>query len=149
MEEKGMPPPPYGVDSGMMHSQQYPQQPPQYVACGYQAPYPNPANPSMYPPTSTTTVITTANPTVAFTPAFGEHPINLTCPYCHEQVVSRTKYVNGALAWIICASLAFAGLFLIIPWFFCCVPFCITQCQDVEHDCPKCNRLLGNYRRIR
>lgn len=146
MAEKGSPPPPYGVDSGVT----YPQPPPQYTG-GYPAGPPPGTQPypTQYPTTTTATVITTTSQGVAFSPTFGERPTNIKCPYCHEQVISRTEYVNGALAWIICASLAFAGLFLLIPWFFCCVPFCITSCQDVEHYCPSCNRLLGSYRRLR
>lgn len=33
--------------------------------------------------------------------------------------------------------------------FGCCfVPFCVYECQDVEHFCPNCRRLLGVFRRI-
>lgn len=33
--------------------------------------------------------------------------------------------------------------------FGCCfVPFCVYECQDIEHFCPNCRRILGVYRRI-
>lgn len=30
----------------------------------------------------------------------------------------------------------------------CFVPFCVYECQDVEHFCPNCRRILGVFRRI-
>jgi len=172
MAEKGSPPPPYTAETGTVEQpaattvpggvppqygfqptyptqpSAYPTQPPTYPA-QQQPQYHKPDYPqgNTYPiPATTATVISVVN--VGAGHAFGEHSVNMQCPYCREQVISRTEYVNGSLAWIICASLAFAGIFLLIPWFFCCVPFCLTACQDVEHYCPRCSRMLGVYRRI-
>uniref|UniRef100_A0A914XD50 LITAF domain-containing protein n=1 Tax=Plectus sambesii TaxID=2011161 RepID=A0A914XD50_9BILA len=99
-----------------------------------------PVNAGMAPPmvgTTTTTVYVGA-------PAYGPYPNNTMCPKCHAQIVTQTQVRAGLLAWLICG-----GLVLIGCWLGCClIPFCVDECQDIDHTCPNCKQFLGSYRRI-
>uniref|UniRef100_F1LED3 Lipopolysaccharide-induced tumor necrosis factor-alpha factor n=1 Tax=Ascaris suum TaxID=6253 RepID=F1LED3_ASCSU len=74
---------------------------------------------------------------------FGAHAVNLCCPHCQAQILTQTVGRAGLLTWLICGGLALVGC-----WLCCPIPFCVASCQDVEHYCPKCRRLLGTYRRL-
>ncbi|KAJ1373296.1 hypothetical protein KIN20_035657 [Parelaphostrongylus tenuis] len=87
--------------------------------------------------------IYTGNPIVVTTIAFNENPMSMVCPHCHHQIVSRISPKSGLLTWVLCGGLALFGC-----WCCCCIPFCVDSCQDTEHHCPNCGKLLGTYRRI-
>ncbi|KAH9528080.1 LITAF domain-containing protein-like [Dermatophagoides farinae] len=71
-------------------------------------------------------------------------PISMECPYCHLNIVTRIRYMNGLLTYILCC-----GLLLVGCWYGCClIPFCMPACQDVEHYCPKCGMIIHNAYRI-
>jgi len=75
---------------------------------------------------------------------FGAYPVTMCCPGCQAQIVTQTHNRAGLLAWLICG-----GLVLIGCWLGCCLlPFCISECQDIDHYCPNCKRMVGTYRRI-
>uniref|UniRef100_T1JEW0 LITAF domain-containing protein n=1 Tax=Strigamia maritima TaxID=126957 RepID=T1JEW0_STRMM len=75
---------------------------------------------------------------------FGANPINITCPNCGSHVVTSTTTNPGLLSWLICGMCVLFGC-----WLGCClIPFCIPECQDVEHSCPNCKSLLGTNRRL-
>uniref|UniRef100_A0A0N5AH03 LITAF domain-containing protein n=1 Tax=Syphacia muris TaxID=451379 RepID=A0A0N5AH03_9BILA len=78
------------------------------------------------------------------TSIFGEEPVNLTCPGCHQQITTKTNLESGFLAWLSCILLALFGCFL-----GCClIPFCVSWFKDVEHKCPNCGIVLGRYKRM-
>ncbi|KAL3245330.1 hypothetical protein MRX96_046995 [Rhipicephalus microplus] len=75
--------------------------------------------------------------------SWGPHPVAVSCPYCEAFVTTRLCPQPGLLTWLVCSGMAMLGC---VP---CCfLPFCVYECQDVEHFCPNCRRILGVYRRI-
>ena len=73
---------------------------------------------------------------------FGRTPIQCVCPRCRANILTRLEHRNGALAWLICVILVLVGCGL-----GCClIPFCIDDLGNVEHYCPQCAALLGEYR---
>jgi len=77
-----------------------------------------------------------------------EIPFRTTCPHCHAEVLTTVEYVTGGLTWLIFGILLAAGCFILITWFFCCIPFCIKSCKDVVHSCPNCHTKLGRKNRL-
>ncbi|XP_029432973.1 lipopolysaccharide-induced tumor necrosis factor-alpha factor [Rhinatrema bivittatum] len=75
---------------------------------------------------------------------FYDRPVQICCPSCREMIVTRLSYNAGALTWLSCGGLCILGCA-----FGCClIPFCVDALQDVDHYCPKCNALLGTYKRL-
>lgn len=75
--------------------------------------------------------------------SWGPHPVSVSCPYCKTFVTTQVCPQPGLLTWLMCSGMAMLGCIL------CCfLPFCVFECQDVEHFCPNCRRILGVYRRI-
>lgn len=75
--------------------------------------------------------------------SWGPHPVAVSCPYCEAFVTTRLCPQPGLLTWLVCSGMVMLGC---VP---CCfLPFCVYECQDVEHFCPNCRRILGVYRRI-
>mmetsp|Transcript_18192 Transcript_18192/g.32948 ORF Transcript_18192/g.32948 Transcript_18192/m.32948 type:complete len:175 (-) Transcript_18192:373-897(-) len=70
-------------------------------------------------------------------PDLGSRPVSVRCPYCTSTVRTRTKHNSGdcTLISVIVLLLFFWPLF----W----VPFIFPDCQDVEHKCSNCGRLVG------
>ncbi|XP_077512301.1 lipopolysaccharide-induced tumor necrosis factor-alpha factor homolog isoform X2 [Amblyomma americanum] len=76
--------------------------------------------------------------------SWGPHPVSVSCPYCRTFVTTQVCPQPGLLTWLMCSGMAMLGCV-----FGCCfVPFCVYECQDVEHFCPNCRRILGVFRRI-
>jgi len=92
-----------------------------------------------------TTNVVTSQPVAVVTVApIGPYPAQMTCPSCGAQVSTATTPVTGLLTWLICGALIFFGC-----WVGCClIPFCVPECQDIEHRCPNCKANVGLYRRL-
>uniref|UniRef100_A0A8C7YT47 LITAF domain-containing protein n=1 Tax=Oryzias sinensis TaxID=183150 RepID=A0A8C7YT47_9TELE len=65
------------------------------------------------------------------------------CVYCQKNVLTRTSFEIGAMAWVFCGGITLLGC-----WLCMCIPFCLDSCKDVKHYCPSCNNLLYFYRRM-
>ncbi|NWV21092.1 LITAF factor, partial [Origma solitaria] len=75
---------------------------------------------------------------------FYDRPVQMCCPSCNQMIVTRLSYDAGALTWLSCGGLCLLGCIV-----GCClIPFCIDALKDVDHTCPKCNALVGSYKRL-
>uniref|UniRef100_A0A3P9L1K8 LITAF domain-containing protein n=1 Tax=Oryzias latipes TaxID=8090 RepID=A0A3P9L1K8_ORYLA len=63
------------------------------------------------------------------------------CVYCQKNVLTRTSFEIGAMAWVFCGGIT-------LCWPCMLLPFCLDSCKDVKHYCPSCNNLLHFYRRM-
>ncbi|XP_069427570.1 lITAF domain-containing protein [Ovis canadensis] len=71
-------------------------------------------------------------------------PVQFTCPYCMNRIITVTTPVPGVLTWLLCTGIFVAGCFL-----GCClVPFCVDSLMDVRHTCPVCRQELFLYKRL-
>ncbi|KFQ22306.1 PREDICTED: lipopolysaccharide-induced tumor necrosis factor-alpha factor [Merops nubicus] len=136
-----------------------PSAPPSYeetvgINVGYPHPYPlpepsqKPDGKGMNPPVCVGQPVLVSNPvTVQYVQhpvVFHDRPVQMCCPSCNQMIVTRLSYDSGALTWLSCG-----GLFLLGCVAGCClIPFCIDALKDVDHTCPKCNALIGSYKRL-
>lgn len=115
--------------------------PSQARAAMYAVPQQGPAGEIIYPPANPV-ILPAFGAQVIATPNFGRTPVQCTCPRCRSIIVTRTEESVGVLAWLICFILVLVGC-----WLGCClIPFCISDIQNIQHYCPNCNALLGEYR---
>ncbi|VDM64104.1 unnamed protein product, partial [Angiostrongylus costaricensis] len=88
----------------------------------------------------------------AVSPSSEPHATIISCsklPHWKSRKMSHIERVAGVLPWIVCGICVLLGFFLfLIPWCFCCLPFCVDQCLDVVHSCPACKRNLGRFNRV-
>ena len=78
--------------------------------------------------------------TVPFLP-YGSQPNLVICNECVQQVLTETKATPGFITYCISCLLC-----LICP--LCAfIPCCFDDCQDIEHYCPNCKKLLSTYNR--
>mmetsp|Transcript_5818 Transcript_5818/g.12937 ORF Transcript_5818/g.12937 Transcript_5818/m.12937 type:complete len:182 (+) Transcript_5818:1465-2010(+) len=64
-------------------------------------------------------------------------PVSMTCPYCQQTMVTRTRdLVDGVT---IIAVIALLCCFWPLFW----LPFCIPACKATEHYCTRCNRRIA------
>ncbi|XP_061737312.1 lipopolysaccharide-induced tumor necrosis factor-alpha factor homolog isoform X2 [Nerophis ophidion] len=70
-------------------------------------------------------------------------PGQVTCINCHTHGITRTRYINGALTWVIAGVL---GFFCFWPCLF--IPFCLNTCKDVEHSCSTCGTVLHIHKQM-
>lgn len=74
----------------------------------------------------------------------GDVPAHMTCPNCHNQIVTSTTHETGTMTWVACLVLCFVGCDL-----GCClIPFCIDSCKDTVHHCPSCRTTLGRKNKM-
>merc|ERR1712112_573636 len=74
---------------------------------------------------------------------FDKHPIAMTCPHCQQSITTTTSTSVGGFAWVAGGVLCLFGC-----WPCACIPCCVDDCLDFNHNCPSCNRVLGTYRRL-
>ncbi|CAD5214582.1 unnamed protein product [Bursaphelenchus okinawaensis] len=75
--------------------------------------------------------------------AYGPYPMSMPCPFCRHNIVTDVQNKSGVFAWLICGALALVGC-----WPCCCLPLCMTNCQDKLHFCPSCKNFLGCYKKL-
>ncbi|XP_074552944.1 lipopolysaccharide-induced tumor necrosis factor-alpha factor homolog [Halichoeres trimaculatus] len=107
----------------------YPAAPP---PAGYQAGPP-------YAPVPATATVTQ----VVLTPSLRDQPGQALCPQCQQTVITEIQPITGLFTWVVCAGLALFGCCLC-----CCIPFCVDSCQDIEHHCPNCKKVIYVFRRM-
>ncbi|XP_053550299.1 lipopolysaccharide-induced tumor necrosis factor-alpha factor homolog [Bombina bombina] len=113
-----------------------PQQP--GVGASYMAPPPYGMNPQP------AVIVAPVHSTVVIGTSFQDTPVSCSCPICRQNIVTRTEYNTGLLAWLIFGILCLLGC-----WLGCClIPFCVDSCKDVDHFCPNCNHHLHKYKRL-
>ncbi len=63
-------------------------------------------------------------------------------------MVTRVEHRVGLLAILLAALCIILSGWIIIG--LCCfwVPCVIDDCKDVEHHCPNCGRIVGEYKRM-
>lgn len=70
----------------------------------------------------------------------GSRPASVTCPYCTSTVTTRTNHNCGD------CTIISVIILLLFFWPLFWVPFVSPSCQDVEHKCSNCNRMVGKTR---
>lgn len=85
-------------------------------------------------------------PTIIYTTtSFGPYPQRFTCQHCGAHIMTETNSKPGLLTYLL------SGAICLLAWYTiccCCVPFCIRECQDIEHQCPNCKQKLGLFKRL-
>ncbi|KAI4886281.1 hypothetical protein NFI96_016549 [Prochilodus magdalenae] len=76
-------------------------------------------------------------------PNLKETPGRMKCNYCHQDIVTIAKPINGVLTWTV-----FGVLLVFLIWPCCLIPFCVSSCKDIEHSCPYCHNVIHIYRRM-
>ncbi|XP_023151516.3 LITAF domain-containing protein-like isoform X1 [Amphiprion ocellaris] len=137
MEKGEDPAPPYSSQPANNGPGMYPQ--PGFIPAGappagYQAGLPY-TTPTMVP-------VTVQTGHVIVTPALQDIPGQTVCPHCQQSVTTTTELKPGLLTWVACGVLSIFGCI------FCCIPFCINSCKDVEHSCPSCHKVIYNHKRM-
>jgi len=71
---------------------------------------------------------------------FYSEPARVICQFCQADVRTRVRRKNNLTTHL-------SALLLL---FFCCplfwIPYCSDCCKDAVHECPSCDRFLGEYR---
>lgn len=116
-------------------------QPGMYPQPGYYPAAPPPAGyqAGPYAPAAPTATVTQ----VVVAPSLRDHPGQALCPHCQQTVITEIHPIPGLLTWAVCGGLAVIGCCLCS-----CIPFCIDACQDTEHNCPNCKKLIYVSKRI-
>jgi len=92
--------------------------------------------PSGAPPTNN-------NPQYRIVGMLGLQPSRIKCPHCSEDVYTRVHKEPGAGTHVAAGVICLLGC-----WAGCClIPYCVPDCQDSRHVCPKCNSTIG-YKRV-
>lgn len=116
--------------------QGYPNQGPMYPSVP-----PHPSADKYAPPPQSeappTTVVITQH-VAGFAP--GPRPMRVTCPNCHQHVLTATETDCLCAAHFCCLALFLVGLGLCS-----CLPYCMDSCKSVSHHCPNCKVDLGTY----
>ncbi|RIA89063.1 LITAF-like zinc ribbon domain-containing protein [Glomus cerebriforme] len=64
-------------------------------------------------------------------------PVNVVCPYCHNNIITVVTETVGGTAY----------LWSFILFLVCCplmwLPCVISSCMDKTHTCPRCNNVLA------
>ncbi|KAL1005469.1 hypothetical protein UPYG_G00059560 [Umbra pygmaea] len=74
----------------------------------------------------------------------GDVPGRMKCPHCQIEILTETRHKPGIMAWWLCI---FLGLLLI--WPCCLIPLFVPACQDVEHRCSTCKKVIHIHRQTR
>lgn len=82
------------------------------------------------PPTIVTTIV-----------PLGPKTTHMVCPHCQHEINTATKTSPSRTAWIASLIICCLGC----PLGCCLIPFCIDDCMNTEHNCPKCKAFLGEY----
>uniref|UniRef100_A0A914I2Z7 LITAF domain-containing protein n=1 Tax=Globodera rostochiensis TaxID=31243 RepID=A0A914I2Z7_GLORO len=88
--------------------------------------------------TNTVVYMTDGGPT-----QWGPRSQNALCKNCGQQMVTSVKYTAGLITWLLCGCCVLFGC-----WLCCCLPFCMSDCQNTEHYCAECKTYLGRYQRF-
>ncbi|XP_056144257.1 cell death-inducing p53-target protein 1 homolog isoform X4 [Lampris incognitus] len=86
---------------------------------------------------------TTTVTQMVVSPLLRDVPGQTICPHCQQTVVTKIEHKAGLITWAICCGLAVFGCLLC-----CCFPFCMDSCQDVEHSCPICQKVIYIHKRL-
>ncbi|XP_062386664.1 lipopolysaccharide-induced tumor necrosis factor-alpha factor homolog [Sardina pilchardus] len=88
--------------------------------------------------------IITGQVPVATIGPFGDSPVQVTCPSCHQTCVTKVEFSSGLLTYLFCGGLFMCGFVL-----GCClIPFCVDRLRDAKHTCSNCKAVLGVYKRL-
>ena len=73
-----------------------------------------------------------------------DFPVAMTCPSCHNTIVTQVVPEPGLLTWLSCVGLSVLGFVC-----GCClIPFCIRGLQDSVHRCPACGAQVARHSRM-
>ncbi|KAJ8310914.1 hypothetical protein KUTeg_012779 [Tegillarca granosa] len=75
-----------------------------------------------------------------------------SCPNCNQELgrYNRLSYhgLSSTTTPTTAPTRIYTTFFVLVTWFVCCIPFCISSLKDVRHTCPNCKQELGRYNRM-
>lgn len=71
----------------------------------------------------------------------GPNPVYVSCPRCRSIVISDIHTERSNLAHITSLILC-----VCMCWPCCLLPYCVKNCRNTYHFCPRCHYYLGVYR---
>ena len=71
------------------------------------------------------------------------NPIEIECFHCKHRGLTEVLLINGGAVWLGVLTLFLLGFCFLLPWFYCCIPCCITDLKDAEHRCHKCHTIVA------
>ncbi|XP_055060222.1 lipopolysaccharide-induced tumor necrosis factor-alpha factor homolog [Misgurnus anguillicaudatus] len=144
MMEKESNPPPYPGPQVTQTGMNFPGHQGAYTAQTDPSPYPPPPPYGFgAPPTNVQPMAVPVVTQVVVMSTLTDVPGRITCPLCHQDVVTEIEHSSGLLTWLICGTLA-----IFACWLCCCIPFCVDSCKDVKHSCPNCKNVIRVYSRV-
>ncbi|KAL0992858.1 hypothetical protein UPYG_G00100230 [Umbra pygmaea] len=71
-------------------------------------------------------------------------PSQTQCPHCREFITTEISTSIGEAACLACVTLSVFGCVA-----GCCLlPFCIANCKDIKHKCPKCRSSIVTIKKL-
>ena len=71
------------------------------------------------------------------------HSFEIECYKCQHRGMTDVHLFNGSTVWLAVLICFITGFFLLIPWCLCCIPCCINDMKDANHQCSHCHTVVA------
>ena len=118
---------------------------------GMQPMYAQPMNGQYMPVQQPVVMVTGVMPTAPLSGPIvirENHPVDMECYSCKHRGPTDVELYNGGGVWLAVGVLFMLGFCFLLPWFYCCVPCCITDLKDSTHRCHNCHTVVGSRKAL-